>query len=84
MAGKLTGYEIDVYREDHSDGVQDDVALEEFSDEIEEWIIDTLKSVGCDSARSVLELSDADLEKRTDLEIETIEEIKRILKAEFE
>lgn len=84
LAGKLTGYEIDVYREDHSDGVQDDVALEEFSDEIEEWIIDTLKSVGCDSARSVLELSDADLEKRTDLEIETIEEIKRILKAEFE
>src|SRR5690606_2403850 len=84
LAGKLTGYEIDVYREDHSGGVQDDVALDEFSDEIESWIIDTLKSVGCDSARSVLELSDADLEKRTDLELETIEEVKRILKAEFE
>lgn len=84
LAGKLTGYEIDVYREDHSGGVQDDVALDEFSDEIEDWIIETLKSVGCDSARSVLELSDEDLEKRTDLELETIEEVKRILKAEFE
>ena len=84
LAGKLTGYEIDVYREDHSGGVQDDVALDEFSDEIEDWIIQALKAVGCDSARSVLELSDEDLEKRTDLELETIEEVKRILKAEFE
>ena len=61
-----------------------DIDLEEFSDEIEDWIIQALKAVGCDSARSVLELSDEDLEKRTDLELETIEEVKRILKAEFE
>lgn len=84
LAGKLTGYEIDVYREDHVGDVQDDVVLDEFSDEIEAWVIDTLKAVGCDSARSVLELSNEDLEKRTDLEIETIEDVKRILKAEFE
>lgn len=84
LAGKLTGYEIDVYREDHVDDSQDDVVLDEFSDEIEAWVIDALKAVGCDSARSVLELSNEDLEKRTDLEIETIEDVKRILKAEFE
>lgn len=82
LAGKLTGYEIDVYRE--SDNDADDVELTEFSDEIEAWIIDEFKAIGCDTARSVLELSDSDLLKRTDLEEETIIEVKKILRAEFE
>jgi N utilization substance protein A len=83
LAGKLTGYEIDVFR-DQDEEAQDDVALDEFSDEIEGWIIDAFKSIGCDTARSVLELSVDDLVKRTDLEIETVEEIRDILKSEFE
>ena len=83
LASQLTGYEIDVYRE----GVQDDeedVNLEEFADEIEGWIIDELKSIGCDTAKSVLDLSMEDLVKRTDLEEETIQEVLKVLKAEFE
>jgi N utilization substance protein A len=83
LASQLTGYEIDVYRE----GVQDDeedVNLEEFADEIEGWIIDELKSIGCDTAKSVLDLSTEDLVKRTDLEEETIQEVVKVLKAEFE
>jgi len=82
LAGKLTGYEIDVYRE--SDEDSDDVDLDEFTDEIEPWIIDELKSIGCDTAKSVLELPVEDLVNRTDLEEETIKEVVRILKAEFE
>ncbi|MCB0761854.1 MAG: transcription termination/antitermination protein NusA [Flavobacteriales bacterium] len=82
LAGKLTGYEIDVYRE--SDADIDDVDLEEFADEIDHWILDALKSIGCDTARSVLELSEGDLVKRTDLEEETIAEVVRILKEELE
>ena len=83
LAGKLTGYEIDVYRDlDVVDS--EDVDIEEFSDEIESWILDALKGIGCDTAKSVLELSEADLVKRTDLEEETINEVKAILKAEFE
>ncbi|MDR4988701.1 MAG: transcription termination factor NusA [Bacteroidales bacterium] len=82
LAGSLTGYEIDVYRETDIEG--EDVDLVEFSDEIEEWIIDELKKVGCDTAKSVLNLTVKDLVKRTDLEEETIEEVMRILKAEFE
>lgn len=81
LAGKLTGYEIDVYREDVD---TEDVDMQEFSDEIEQWIIDELKAIGCDTAKSVLELSVAELVKRTDLEEETIREVIRILKAEFE
>jgi N utilization substance protein A len=84
LAGKLTGYEIDVYREDVSSDVEDDVALDEFSDEIDDWIIDELKTIGCDTAKNVLELSNEELVKRTDLEQETIEDVKRILSAEFE
>jgi N utilization substance protein A len=83
LASQLTGYEIDVYRE----GIQDDeedVNLEEFADEIEGWIIDELKSIGCDTAKSVLDLSTEDLVKRTDLEEETIQEVVKVLKAEFE
>ena len=82
LAGKLTGYEIDVYRDDEE--VVDDVDLEEFSDEIESWIIDELKNIGCDTAKSVLELSVEDLVKRTDLEEETVKEVIRILSSEFE
>ena len=80
LAGKLTGYEIDVFRE----GVEEDIELKEFSDEIEEWIIDEFKKVGLDTAKSVLELEKADLIKRTDLEDETVEDVLRILREEFE
>ncbi|MEX2596698.1 MAG: transcription termination factor NusA [Salibacteraceae bacterium] len=82
LAGKLTGFEIDVYRESEED--YEDVDLEEFADEIDHWIIDELKSIGCDTAKSVLELSADDLIQRTDLEEETVKEILEILKAEFE
>ncbi len=82
LASKLTGYEIDVYRED-ADEV-DDVDLEEFSDEIDSWIIDEFKAIGCDTAKSVLELSVEELVKRTDLEEETVNEVMKILKSEFE
>ncbi len=82
LAGKLTGYEIDVYRD--TDTEAEDVDLAEFSDEIDAWIIEELKGIGCDTAKSVLELEPKELVKRTDLEEETIKEVVRILKAEFE
>jgi N utilization substance protein A len=82
LASKLTGFEIDVYRE--TDEITDDVDLEEFSDEIDSWVIDALKGVGCDTARSVLELTAEELEKRTDLEEETIHNVIRILTEELE
>jgi N utilization substance protein A len=83
LASQLTGYEIDVYREtDYAD--EEDVNLEEFADEIDSWIIDELKAIGCDTARSVLNLNMEDLVKRTDLEEETIREVLKILKSEFE
>ncbi|MBI1266105.1 MAG: transcription termination/antitermination protein NusA [Cryomorphaceae bacterium] len=82
LASRLTGYEIDVYRE--SEAELDDVEIDEFSDEIDAWIIDALKSIGCDTARSVLELDPEELAKRTDLEVETIKEVVRILRSEFE
>lgn len=82
LAGKLTGYEIDVYRE--NDEVEEDVDIEEFADEIDSWIIDELKRVGLDSAKSVLSLSHEELVRRTDLEEDTIQEIVRILQSEFE
>ena len=82
LAGLLTGYEIEVYREIEED--DEDVKIEEFSDEIEEWIINELKAIGCDTAKSVIALSVDDLVKRTDLEEETIVEVRNIFKAEFE
>jgi len=82
LAGKLTGYEIDVYRD--SDEDVEDVDLSEFGDEIEDWIITEFKNIGCDTAKAVLELSDEELVKRTDLEEETVREVKRILRSEFE
>lgn len=82
LAGALTGYEVDVFRE--LEGNQEDVELDEFVDEIDGWIIDELKKVGCDTAKSVLELSVADLTKRSDLEEETILEVRKIFESEFE
>ena len=83
LASQLTGFEIDVYREPGSED-EEDVNLEEFSDEIDGWIIDEFRSIGCDTAKSVLRLTTEDLVKRTDLEEETITEVINILKAEFE
>jgi N utilization substance protein A len=84
LASQLTGYEIDVYREKSEEEAEEDVNLSEFTDEIDAWVIDELKKIGCDTAKSVLELSAEELEKRTDLEIETINEILDIFKSEFE
>ena len=80
LAGQLTGYEIDVFRE----GVEEDVELTEFSDEIDSWIIEALAKAGLDTAKSVLEQDAEDLVKRTDLEEETINDVLKILKEEFE
>ena len=80
LAGKLTGYEIDVFRE----GAEEDVELSEFTDEIEGWIIAEFSKAGLDTAKSVLEQDVVDLVKRTDLEEETINEVIRILREEFE
>ena len=80
LAGQLTGYEIDVYRE----GMEEDVELSEFSDEIDDWVIEEFKKVGLDTAKSILELDQSELIKRTDLEEETINDVIRILKEEFE
>lgn len=84
LACELTGLEIDVYRDTEDEEDQFDIDLDEFSDEIEPWIIDELKRVGCDTARSVLELTLEELERRTDLEKETIADVQRVLKEEFE
>tara|TARA_B100000902_G_scaffold18715_1_gene22403 strand:- start:3957 stop:5198 length:1242 start_codon:yes stop_codon:yes gene_type:complete len=82
LAGKLSGYEIDVYRDENN--FEDDVAIDEFKDEIDGWVITSLKNIGCDTAKSVLDLSLEDLVSRTDLEQETIEEVLNILSSEFE
>ncbi|PTN07325.1 transcription termination factor NusA [Mangrovibacterium marinum] len=82
LASQLTGYEIDVYREMVPD--EEDVNLDEFADEIESWVLDELKAIGCDTAKNVLTMSRTDLVKRTDLEEETIDEVLRILRSEFE
>ena len=80
LAGQLTGYEIDVFRE----GSEEDVELTEFSDEIDPWIIDEFKKAGLDTAKSILEQDVDDLAKRTDLEEETIIDVRKILSEEFE
>ena len=82
LAGRLTGYEIDVYRDTDTD--MEDVALTEFSDEIDQWIIDELVNIGCDTAKSVIAIPVEELVNRTDLEEETINEVVRILNTEFE
>lgn len=82
LAGLLTGYEIDVFREE--DETEDDVELMEFSDEIDTWILEEFIKIGCDTARSVLEIDEESLITRTDLEAETVKEVVRILKKELE
>ncbi|MGY8979925.1 MAG: transcription termination factor NusA [Flavobacteriales bacterium] len=82
LAGKLTGYEIDVFRDE--DSFEDDVDIDEFSDEIEAWVLDALKAIGCDSAKSVLAIEADDLVSRTDLEKETVDDVLAVFKAEFE
>ena len=82
LAIQLTGYDIDVYRDNMQE--EEDVDLDEFTDEIDEWIIDELKKVGCDTAKSVLRLSKEELVRRTDLEEETIDDVVKILREEFE
>ncbi len=84
LACELTGYEIDVFRDNEGEEEAYDIDLDEFTDEIEPWIIDELKRVGCDTGRAVLDLTEEELERRTDLEKETIHEVRRILKEEFE
>lgn len=83
LASKLTGFEIDVFRNVDEMEIED-VDLDEFADELESWVIDTLKNIGCDTARSVLELSKEELLRRTDLEEETVDDVLRVLTEEFE
>jgi N utilization substance protein A len=84
LAQELTGYTIDVFRDTEGEPQEFDIDLEEFADEIETWIIDEFKRIGCDTGRSVLALTPEELERRTDLEIQTIEDVRKILKAEFD
>ena len=80
----MTGYSIDVFRDTEGEPEEFDIDLDEFSDEIETWIIDELKRIGCDTARSVLDLTAEELERRTDLERETIDDVRKVLQAEFQ
>src|SRR6187431_756708 len=84
LACELTGYELDVFRDTEGEPEEFDIDLEEFSDEIETWILDELKRIGCDTARSVLNLTAEELERRTDLERETIDDVRKVLQAEFQ
>ena len=83
LASQLTGYALDVFRDVEEEDDSEDIYLDEFNDEIEQWVIDTLKSIGCDTAKSVLKISREDLVRRTDLEEETIDDVLAILAAEF-
>ena len=82
LAGMLVGKRIEVYRADAEE--QEDVLLDDFNDEIEQWVIDALKEIGCDTAKSVLAIPADEIAERADLEIETVEDVLKILKAEFE
>ena len=84
LAGKLTGYEIDVYRNSEADNIEEDVDLQEFSDEIDQWVIDSLVKMGCDTAKDVLKYTPEEVASRADLEIETVKDVFHILKTEFE
>jgi len=84
LASRMVGYEIDVYRDQAEQDMGEDIVLSEFSDEIEQWMIDELTKIGCDTAKSVLALDQAELVRRTELEEENVEDIVTILKAEFE
>ena len=82
LAGQLVGMEIEVFREIEED--EDDVLLSEFSDEIDSWVIEALRSIGCDTAKNVLAISDSEIARRADLELETVQKVKKILNSEFE
>jgi len=84
LAGMLTGYTLDVFREMDENEDTEDIYLDEFSDEIDQWVIDALKAIGCDTAKSVLAITRQDLITRTDLEEETIDDVLAILATEFE
>ena len=84
LASRLVGYEIDVFRELAEGQEEEDVDLDEFSDEIESWVLDELKRIGLDTAKSVLNLNKEELVRRTDLEEETVESVLGVLKKEFE
>ncbi|MFM2145856.1 MAG: transcription termination/antitermination protein NusA [Bacteroidota bacterium] len=84
LAQELTGYSIDVFRDTEGEPQEFDIDLDEFSDELESWVIDEFKRIGCDTARSVLNLTPEELERRTDLEKETIDEVRKVLQEEFE
>ena len=84
LASELTGFELDVYRDTEEEEEGFDIDLDEFSDEIETWVIDELKRIGCDTGRSVLKLTPEELERRTDLEKETIDEVRKVLQEEFQ
>jgi transcription termination/antitermination protein NusA len=84
LASRLVGYEIDVFRELAEGQEEEDVDLDEFSDEIEAWVLDELKRIGLDTAKSVLNLNKDELVRRTDLEEETVESVLGVLKKEFE
>jgi N utilization substance protein A len=85
LAQELTGYSIDVYRDVQEEEMDYDIDLEEFSDEIDEWVIEAFKKIGCDTALSVLNLniSPEEIARRTDLEVETVKDVQRILQDEF-
>jgi N utilization substance protein A len=83
LACELTGFELDVYRDNEGEVEEFDINLDEFSDEIETWVIEELKRIGCDTGRSVMNLTAEELERRTDLEKETIEEVRKVLEEEF-
>jgi N utilization substance protein A len=84
LAGMLTGYTLDVFREMDDEAEMEDIYLDEFSDEIDQWVIDAFKAIGCDTAKDVLSIPRQDLIRRTDLEEETIDDVLAILAAEFE
>src|ERR1041384_1211758 len=84
LACELTGFELDVFRDNEGEVEEFDIDLDEFSDEIETWVIDELKRIGCDTGRSVLDLTTEELERRTDLEKETIDDVRKVLQSEFE
>ena len=84
LAGKLVGYEIDVFRNIDEGEIEEDVDIMEFSDEIDEWVLEVIKRIGCDTAKSVLKISREELINRTDLEEETVDRVLDVLKSEFE
>jgi N utilization substance protein A len=84
LAGRLVGFDLDVFRDIEGQEDEEDVDLSEFSDEIDNWMLEEFRRLGLDTAKQVLNMSKEELIRRTDLEEETVEEILTILKGEFE